>query len=525
MLFNSFEFIFVFLPLVLAGYLFLIRSMPQYALSWLALSSIFFYSWWNPAFLFLILSSILFNYAFGISIIKSSTAFQKKAIFIIGIIFNLGLIAYFKYFNFIIDNINALSGLNLNNDEIFLPLAISFFTFQQVAYLVDTYQGKVRETHFVSYCLFVTFFPQLIAGPIVHHQEMMPQFKRFNKKSTRFDDFAIGLTIFTIGLFKKVILADQFATYASPGYNAVETGYTLSFLEAWCSTLSYTLQLYFDFSGYSDMAIGLGRLFSIRLPLNFYSPYKARNIIEFWRCWHMTLSRFLRDYLYIPLGGNKKGKVRRYINLSLTMLLGGLWHGASWNFVIWGGLHGLYLVINQFWQNLTGSISLPKSISVMTKTLSVFITFMAVTFAWIFFRAETLPGAFSVIHSMTDISNILLPDHYETKLSTLPFLTSFMNIHFAPGDLLYFSGPPQIIMLLLGFMIVFFMPNTFQFMHKYYPALLEKVPADFYIPTGKYVRVFVRWRLSSIWAIAISVTLIYVITNLMKVSEFIYFRF
>ena len=348
MLFNSYEFIFLFLPIVLLGFhLIGKQGHHRVAIAWLVGASLFFYGWWNPAYLLLMLFSVLFNYSVGVSL--SNTSGRKllsKTILTIGVSVNLAILGYFKYANFFVDNLNALSGTNLILNEVILPLAISFFTFQQIAYLVDAYRGKTKEYNFLHYCLFVTFFPQLIAGPIVHHKEMLPQFAKDAVYKLRSKHLAIGITIFALGLFKKVVLADGVSVYATPVFNAAEAGVMLTFFEAWGGALAYTFQLYFDFSGYSDMAIGIARMFGIRLPLNFNSPYKATSIIDFWRRWHITLSRFLRDYLYIPLGGSRKGRVRRYINLMTTMILGGLWHGAGWTFLLWGALHGFYLMIN-----------------------------------------------------------------------------------------------------------------------------------------------------------------------------------
>ncbi|MBT5260335.1 MAG: MBOAT family protein, partial [Nitrospina sp.] len=346
MLFNSYAFIFLFLPVTLLGFQLIgNRGHCRVAVSWLIGASLFFYGWWNPAYLGLILTSILFNYAVGVSLGSR----PAKTVLVVGIAANLGLLGYFKYANFFVDNINALTGSDIVLERIILPLAISFFTFQQITYLVDTYRGETQECDFLRYCLFVTFFPQLIAGPIVHHREMMPQFAKDTFCRLKAKHLAVGLTIFSVGLFKKVILADGIAVYSTPVFDAAEAGVILTFVDAWCGALAFTFQLYFDFSGYSDMAIGLGRMFGIILPVNFFSPYKASNIIEFWRRWHITLSRFARDYLYIPLGGNRKGTLLRFANLMITMLLIGLWHGAGWTFVIWGGLHGSYLVINHGW--------------------------------------------------------------------------------------------------------------------------------------------------------------------------------
>ncbi|MBN2825238.1 MAG: MBOAT family protein, partial [Campylobacterales bacterium] len=344
---------------------------------------------------------MLFNYVMGSSLTKDETKkVSKKQLLSIGIIANLALLAYFKYADFFISNINYAFNSELPLLHLALPLAISFFTFQQIAYLVDSYRGETKEYDFLNYALFVTFFPQLIAGPIVHHKEMMPQFASSWNKVKNYKNIALGLFIFSIGLFKKVVIADTFAVWATQGF---DTATTLTFFEAWATSLSYTFQLYFDFSGYTDMAIGAALLFNIKLPINFNSPYKATNIQDFWRRWHITLSRFLRDYIYIPLGGNRKGNFRTYNNLMATFILGGLWHGAGWTFVFWGFLHGLALVIHRVWQSIGFKLN---------AIVAWFITFNFVNIAWVFFRAKEWEDAVKVLRGMVgvdgiDISNIL----------------------------------------------------------------------------------------------------------------------
>jgi D-alanyl-lipoteichoic acid acyltransferase DltB (MBOAT superfamily) len=347
MLFNSYEFILVFLPLTAAAFFLTARLLgKEAALGVLVAASLVYYGWWRWSYLPLLVASIVANFVVGRFLEPGDddrSRPYRKTVMVVGIACNLGLLGYFKYANFFIDNLAELTGAAPRNFEIILPLAISFFTFQQVAYLVDAHRGETKEHSFLHYCLFVTFFPQLIAGPIVHHKEMLPQFSRDETYSVRAEMVAVGLSVFVIGLFKKVVLADSLASYASPLFAFADSGGAPSFLHAWGGALAYTFQLYFDFSGYSDMAMGIAFMFGIRLPLNFDSPYKASNIIDFWRRWHISLSRFLRDYLYFPLGGNRRGKGRRYANLLITMLLGGLWHGAGWTFVIWGVNAGVNL--------------------------------------------------------------------------------------------------------------------------------------------------------------------------------------
>ncbi len=407
MLFNSYEFIFAFLPLVFFGYFFL-NGRGHYVGSklFLVFSSLFFYSWWNPVYLPLILVSMIFNYAIGNNMHKYGSS-KRKLLLTIGVIGNLSLLGYFKYADFLIENFNIVTGSHIGLLHLMLPLAISFFTFQQIAYLVDSYRGETKEYNFMNYALFVTFFPQLIAGPIVHHKEMMPQFMDPENGRIRYKNIALGLSIFAIGLFKKVIVADTFATWATAGFDG---GHTLTLLEAWMTSLSYTFQLYYDFSGYTDMAIGAALLFNIRLPINFNSPYKALDIQDFWRRWHITLSRFLRDYIYIPLGGNRRGRVRTYINLLITFLLGGIWHGAGWTFVFWGLMHGIALAIHRFWKEL--GMTMPK-------LLAWFVTFNFVNFAWVFFRAKSFDDAIRVLKGMMGLNGIELPEWLHGKLAFL----------------------------------------------------------------------------------------------------------
>ena len=385
MLFNSYVFIFVFLPLVFFVYFFLNKKrLSNLAKAFLVSASLFFYAYWSVYYLPILLGSIIFNFFIS----KFLAKHQSKAILIFGIVCNLALLGYFKYADFLISNLNAIANTNLGLLHIALPLALSFVTFQQIAYLVDSYNKQTKENSFLNYCLFITFFPQLIAGPIVHHKEMMPQFaNKFNLiKNYKF--IALGLFVFSMGLFKKSVVADTFSIFANAGFD-VEGN--LTFLQAWATSLSYTFQLYFDFSGYCDMAIGLALLFNIRLPINFNSPYKALNIQDFWHRWHITLSRFLRDYIYIPLGGNRGGQSRTYLNLFLVFLIGGLWHGAAWTFVVWGALHGVAIVIHRCWQKLNFKLN---------KIIAWIITFNFVNFTWIFFRAKSFEDAMKVIRGM-----------------------------------------------------------------------------------------------------------------------------
>ena len=411
MLFNSFEFIFVFLPVVFFGYFYLCSCRLTVASKvWLVSGSLFFYGWWNPLYLPLILASALVNYTVGrrlSGLAPGAGWVTQRTLLVIGIAFNLSLLGYFKYTDFVIGNVNTLFSAGVPLSHIALPLAISFFSFQQIAYLVDSYRYEAREYDLLNYLLFVTFFPQLIAGPIVHHREMMPQFASRRHLVKRYRNIATGLFIFGIGLFKKVVLADTFAEWANSGFDTLPS---LALADAWATSLSYSFQIYFDFSGYTDMAIGGALLFNIRLPINFDSPYKAVSIQDFWRRWHITLSRFLREYVYIPLGGNRAGTFRTPLNLCAVFLLGGLWHGASWMFVIWGALHGVALVVQRLWQR--AGLAMPAIVA-------WFITFNFVNLTWVFFRARTMDDAFKVMQGMVGMNGLGLPTQLADSLAVL----------------------------------------------------------------------------------------------------------
>ncbi|MDB5807020.1 MAG: alginate O-acetyltransferase [Betaproteobacteria bacterium] len=394
MLFNSYHFIFVFLPVVLAGFLLLARRSMASAMLWLAIASVFFYGYWSMAALPVLLLSIIFNYVAGVRILSCESPRLKRWLMRAAIAVDLAALGVFKYANFISSSFYALIGSDSPPDfSIALPIGISFFTFTQIAYIVDCYKGLAGETRLSHYTLFVSFFPHLVAGPILHHGQMMPQFASRKLFRLSAETTLTALIMFAIGLAKKTLLADPLGDLADGLFNAVDRGGVPDFGGAWIGVLAYTFQIYFDFSAYSDMAIGISLLFGIALPINFNSPYKATSIVDFWRRWHITLSNFLRDYLYIPLGGNRHGSGRRYLNLLITMLLGGLWHGAGWTFVVWGGLHGCYLVINHLWEK-------GRPAARRGGRLAWAITFLSVVFAWVFFRSSTLAGALHICDAM-----------------------------------------------------------------------------------------------------------------------------
>ena len=531
MLFNSIEFLFVFLPLTVAGYRLLSRlGYAQLATIWLTLLSLGFYGWWNPPYVLLLLASIATNYTFGYAIRRASPQSGHR-LTILGIGFNLALISYYKYANFFLGTIDHLFGVDLQIAPIVLPLAISFFTFQQIAYLIDVDRGHAPPYSPMTYALFVTFFPQLIAGPIVHHQEVMPQFDRTIALSppantaqpsptsaigdtvtqtanpaepSRSHPLAVGLTIFTLGLIKKIWIADPIATISSPLFDSASTGQILTIIEAWSATLFYTFQLYFDFSGYSDMAIGAARLFGIVLPFNFGSPYKATSIRDFWRRWHVTLSNFLRDYLYIPLGGSRSGHPA--LNLFLTMLLGGLWHGAGWTFVVWGGLHGIYLGIDRAWRVGCGAwrdrcVGLrcwsdgftAKIMQWASRGLAWCLTFLAIALSWVIFRADSLTTAGSILRSTIRLNGNVL------------------------GDLVPAHGAIAAAL----FAIVGFAPNLMEIMHRYEPALGF---CDRDRPTPPH---WLTWNPKPWLGIPFGILMFFALQTLLLASEseFLYFQF
>ncbi len=508
MLFNSPHFIFLFLPITLSVFFALARRDRRSALVWLTAASVFFYAWWNPPYVVLILASMLFNYAVGAALSRNRGG---KRLLALGIAANLILLGYYKYANFFVDNLNAVIHSDLRLEPVLLPLGISFFTFQQVAYLVDAHRGETKEYDVIQYGLFVTFYPQLIAGPIVHHAEILPQFDGRRPFRFRADDMAAGVTVFLCGLFKKVVIADTVAVYASPLFDYAALVRPVTFCEAWCGVLAYALQIYFDFSGYSDMAVGLGRMVGIRIPVNFDAPYRATSPIEFWRRWHMTLSRFLRDYLYIPLGGGRRGTARRYVNLMATMLLGGLWHGASWNCVIWGGLHGLLLSMNHVWRGRrgpAGGTDRPGD-GPFSTWAGRLLTFLAVCVAWVFFRSRDLTAAFDLLGAMAGMNGVVLPRGYAAFPGT--GVLAALGVRF--GDAGLFLGRNE--MLFLGGLLswCWFAPTT-----QTWTAAADD--ADAGVRTG-----WPAWRPSRGWAVAIAAASFVTLLRLSGFSEFLYFQF
>ena len=452
MVFSSYEFIFIFLPLVFFIYFYLNKNRLSNLATWfLATASLFFYSWWNIIYLPLIICSVLFNFLVSKVIIRLKS--RASLMLLLGIIFNLSLLMYFKYSDFFINNFNSVFTTKYSLLHLTLPLAISFFTFQQIAFLVDSFKGYVKKNNFLNYLVFVTFFPQLIAGPIVHHKEMMPQFSELKGKNINYQNIYLGIFIFSIGLFKKVVIADTFSIWASNGFDVLDN---LSLIEAWITSLSYTFQLYFDFSGYTDMAIGAALLFNIHLPLNFNSPYKSINIRDFWTRWHITLSRFLRDYVYIPLGGNKSGNFKMYSNLLFTFLIGGFWHGAGWNFLFWGLLHAAAVILNRIWI-LTGIK--------LNKFLAWFLTFNFINITWVFFRAEDWDDALKVIKGMFGFTGIVLPEVLQNRFNSLDNSIKFDDVF------LNFNSDSEITLWIpFAFILCLFFKNSYEIVNYYQPS-------------------------------------------------------
>jgi D-alanyl-lipoteichoic acid acyltransferase DltB (MBOAT superfamily) len=491
-LFNSLVFIFGFLPAVLALFVLVARRNGMGAVVLLAAASLVFYGWGDLGFLPLLLTSIAGNFCAGLAIARCRAGHRQdraNRVLAVAVVLDLAALAVFKYADFFIASVAEATGAGLAPLGIALPLGISFFTFTQIAFLVDAARGEAEEVDIFRYLLFVTYFPHLIAGPILHHREMMPQFARFGP-SLRFNRkaAAMGLTCFAIGLAKKLGIADWVAPTADLTFAAAQAGTALSMAEAWVGALAYTFQIYFDFSGYCDMAIGLSLLFGVRLPVNFNSPYKAASIIDFWRRWHITLSRFLRDYLYIPLGGSRHGPWRRHVNLMATMLLGGLWHGAGWTFVWWGGLHGAFLIGNHAWRG-TG-LRLPP-------WLARPLTFACVVVAWVFFRANDVAEAVAMLRAMAGLDGYGLA-------AKLAF----------PNEMLVGRLPPVLAGAAL-FALVWLAPNTQEWLGRFRATLEPAAPQ-----TSR-----LRWRPSTWWGAVAGVAFAVAVTLVGGDSPFLYFRF
>ena len=459
MLFNSYVFLLLFFPVIFLGYRFLVRYTSfQAAKAFLVLGSLYFYGYFKPSYLIILILSIIINYLLCCQIWKSDRTSMSRLMLAIGCILNVGILGYFKYTGFLLENIYALFGKDFLGFSILLPLGISFYTFQQLSFIIDAYRGDNKSISFVDYALFVTFFPQLIAGPIVLPGEMLPQFNDPQRRSLSWQNMNAGLYFFACGLMKKCFFADTLAIIANTGFNS---GTPLSLLEGWLVSLAFTFQLYFDFSGYCDMAMGIGKMFNIDFPLNFNSPYKSANFQMFWRRWHITLGRFMMNYLYIPLGGNKSGMVRTLVNLLIVFIVSGIWHGAGWLFLLWGGLHGLGILINRIWSKVVlkkyPSLELPY-------IPAVIITFFFVNLFWVFFRATTLKRAYEIIYSMFNFANA-------SGISKA--FRNAIEEHGFDKDLIFFVSGAAVF-------IAFVLPNSFEMneklkTHPYFRMLLTVV--------------------------------------------------
>lgn len=537
MLFNSTSFLFVFLPIVLAGFIvFSQLRRPRLAGLWLTGASLFFYGWWNPLYLPLLMASMLFNYVLGGYLLKR----PSTTLLTLGIAANIALLGYYKYTGFLIQTVDQLAGVDWAIPNIVLPLAISFFTFQQIAYLVDAQSGAVVEHDFLNYCLFITFFPHLIAGPITHHREMFPQFNDPAVFRPSLVNFAVGTTLFLIGLAKKVAIADTMGGFARPVYAAAADGVPITFLESWSGALSYTLQVYFDFSGYTDMAIGLGLMFGISLPPNFDSPLKARSIIEFWSRWHMTLTRFVTAYIYNPIvvrmtrwrAGRglplpKRGIMSAGAFLTmvafptvLAMFIIGVWHGAGWQFAIFGLIHGIYLTVNNGWRAVKARLGWPlENKRRIVRGGSILFTFLCVVVALVFFRADDVPAAMNLLRGMFGGHGVVMPE----RLVELPVfwrLEDIFNRQGAELDLFGFSQLAWIVGLLI---VVWAMPNSQQIMRHYRTALDAK-PKPSWLQTAVPT---LAWRPTTAIGFAIGWLGFFLVIRAISAAptEFLYFQF
>ncbi len=542
MLFNSYEFIFAFLPLTIAAFYLFGAFSRTWSLRWLILASFFFYAWWRPLNVLLIAPSILVNFALARMLLRLGDNEQRQrartAVLVVGIAFNIAFLGYFKYTNFLGNTINDVFGANLVLTQIILPLGLSFITFQKIAFLIDVHSGRIKSFTLQDYCLFVLFFPQLIAGPIVHYREMMPQ---FHDTTSRFDkqNFAVGLTLFFFGLFKKVVLADNIALLVTPIYEHAAAGQSTSLLMAWMAAIGFTLQIYFDFSGYTDMALGAARCFGIRLPPNFNSPFKASSIIDFWLRWHMTLTRFLTAYIYNPvvlaltrrrLAAGRPGFSAKHATVGafvqllmfptlMTMFISGFWHGAGYLFIVWGLLHGAYLTINHGWRVIAPKLWPDKArYARVMNPVGLALTFVAVATSMVFFRSATMPAALNVVTGMIGLNGVALPQPIYEGLGPITDVLAKLGMVSEAG-----SGRDFVMLMILIPALLFIAlvcPNTLQVLSRYEPALGVKPP-----PTPSTGARVTEWNASLPWAIGVSIIVAIGILSLGGQSEFLYWQF
>jgi alginate O-acetyltransferase complex protein AlgI len=542
MLFNSNEFLLVFLPVTLCGFYFLGTISRTSAIRWLILASVVFYGWWRPVNLLIIAPSIAINFSLACILLRlnhgEGSRRASNPVLVLGILFNVVFLGYFKYIDFISGSMNDIFGTDLVLRHIILPLGISFITFQKIAFLIDVQAGRVRSFTFQDYCAFVLFFPQLIAGPIVHYREMMPQ---FHAASCRFDkeNVAVGLTLLSFGLFKKVVFADNIAYYVTPIYHHAAAEGGTSFLLAWMAAIGFTLQIYFDFSGYTDMALGLARFFGIRLPQNFNSPLRAPSIIDYWLRWHMTLTRFLTAYIYNPLAlwltrrrlakgqpgfGGRNTTVGAFVSLLLfptviTMFVSGLWHGAGYGFIVWGLLHGFYLTINHGWRVFAARLWPDRrSYDRFMKPAGCVLTFTSVAAAMVFFRSPTITSAVDLVKGLVGLNGIALPQALFDRLG--PLTSMFHDVGLIAESWSTHEFVKTAIWISILMFVALACPNTLQMLARYEPALGVKPE-----PTGLVIGKIVEWDASFPWAIAVSVIAAIAIVSMSGPSEFLYWQF
>ncbi|NGZ26879.1 MAG: MBOAT family protein [Magnetococcales bacterium] len=513
MAFSTYIFLLLFLPVTLAGFYVIYRFFPRrWRLIWLVVLSFVFYAYWSVSDLFLVLTSIALNYA----LVQAMNVWREtygRFILFIGVSVNLVLLGYFKYIDFFISNINKMFDWSLSLPEVILPLGISFYTFQQIAFLVDHWKGRIVDINILNYCLCICFFPHLIAGPIIDPKEILSQFDRKNSWLFRWNHLSVGLTLFVVGLAKKVLIADSIGVYADKIFFSAAGGMNVPMLEAWAGVLAYTFQIYFDFSGYSDMAVGLARMFGIRFPQNFNSPYQAVDLIEFWRRWHITLSRFLRNHVYIPLGGNRQGKLASYRNIFITMTLGGLWHGASWTYVFWGMGHGVCLVLNHAWRSW-GRWRLPDG-------LSRFITLLAVMFGWVLFRADTMTTAINIFKSLFGLNGIFLHQKWIAKLGLSYEYVASLGIEIQ--DTYTVINTEQALgweLFLLA--VVLWVPNIYTWMSRYSPTLQGNTLLQ--AEESRMLDRF-KWYPHPVYSLILAVLTVWSLTHIDQGSSFLYFQF
>jgi alginate O-acetyltransferase complex protein AlgI len=537
MLFNSYEYILVFLPVTVLVFLALGRHSRPAALGWLILASVFFYAWWRPLNVAIIAPSIAINFALGRVLLglagDAARARRRTAVLALGIAFNVCFLGYFKYANFAVSVVDDLTGADFVFHQVILPLGISFITFQKIAFLIDVAGGRIKSFTLRDYLLFVMFFPQLIAGPIIHYGETIPQFER---ATCRFDStlYAVGITLFCFGLFKKVVLADGMALHVTPVFEYAASGAAATLIQSWLAAVGFTLQIYFDFSGYSDMACGAALLFGIRLPLNFDSPLKATNIVDFWLRWHITLTRFLTAYVYNPmaLALTRSRAARRLPMLRArgsdplaflhvlafptitTMLISGLWHGAGYTFILWGGLHGLYLVINHLWRQY-GPRPAGDTASPMGAFAGFAVTFLAVIVAMVLFRAPDLASAGNILAGMTGLQGLGLP-------GPLAAIAGEPAMALAEGavEMQAFATAAAYLLALLA--IALLMPNSVQILSAYEPVLYtpKRPPV---LPAGLWRPLL--WRPTPAWMALFAAVAAVSIIRLTGKSEFLYWQF